>query len=76
MFGGPNLFSVLPHTVRPGLHIPLRVEKEIGKKDLGGTARLVRVNRTREKDGYKNENKMGSEKKGKIGSSGSGEARG
>lgn len=29
VFGGPKLPSVLPHTVRPGLHIPLR---EIGKK--------------------------------------------
>lgn len=29
--GGPKLPSVLQHIVRPGLLIPLRVEREMGK---------------------------------------------
>lgn len=51
MFGGPKLPSVLPHTVRSGLHIPLRVEKEIVKEGWSEIGGLVRVNIGRVKDG-------------------------
>lgn len=64
MFGGPELPSVLPHTVRPGRHIPLR---DTGKEEMEGTGGPLRVNRGRwiEVLGL-----MGSERKDKIGSGG------
>lgn len=51
MFGGPQLPSVLPHTIRHGLHIPLRVEREIGKEGMEGTGGPVGVNIGREMNG-------------------------
>lgn len=59
---------MLPHTFRPGRHIPLR---DTGKGEMEGTGGPLRVNRGRWIEVLE---LKGSERKDKIGSSGSGGA--